>query len=397
MLLRASGARGEVVAFGHPAALEAIGAKLNSVPQPLVRGARAVLSSVGEFAETSQELSGAWLKLTPQARQLLDANEAVRSGEGLLGVVRKPNGKFTGQLTFVEPVAGTLGNAPALAATAALQLQMAAIERRLEDIHSDLGYLIDSAHLEIDAELATNVDILAEVFAEVTASGELTSTQWDRVVNIEASVRRLHHRSSGHLRQLEEALSAETAGLSEQLKRLKQAIQTNHSDLWLDVHVHAEKALAQWQTLYLLRQVDEHPERAAEFAGALKAEVTLRFQALVQLGDTIAESLGTGHEKSWTDRFRIISQARLRHLLAELDQILTSYHDGIEAVQLDAGPAAALDASTFDIGSWAELVPVARSHETKTLERIGRTGTKLARAATEGARGLVGRDNPTGV
>lgn len=404
MLVRPSGTHGEVVAFGHPAALEKLGATLDTIPAPLVRGARAVLSTVPDFASTADEVTGAWLKLTPQARRLLDEHEAVRTGEGLLGVVRDANGKFGGQLTFVEPAVGALANAPALAATAALQVQMVAIEARLEAIHADLGYLIDSAHLEIESELAANLDILDDVFSEVTTSGELTNTQWDRVVNIEASVRRLHHRSSGHLRRLEEALNAEAAGLGEQVKKLKQAIQTNHSDLWLDVHVHAEKALTQWQALYLLRQVDEHPARAAEFAGALKAEVTLRFQSITQLGDTIADSLMTGHTKSWTDRFRITSQARLRHLLAELDQILSSYAEGVDVIQLNAGTAAALDRASFEIGSWRDLAPVAGATDTRLLERLRRvrlkvmpsrqTGSKLARSTLTTAGGIIERLSP---
>jgi hypothetical protein len=400
VMVRASDSLGRVIAFGHPSALTKIGATIDQVPQPLVRGARVLLAAVSEFHATAAELDGAWLKLTPQARRLLDAHEAVQSGDGLIGVVRDARGKFAGQLTFVEPAAGTLVNAPALAATAALQMQLVAIERRLEAIHADLGYLITSAHLDVDAEVASNLDILDEVFKEVAVSRELTDTQWDRIVSIEASVRRLHHRSSGHLRQLEEALNAETSGLGEQVKRLKQAIQTNHSDLWLDLHLHAEKALTQWQSLYLLRQVDDQPERAAEFAGALKAEVTMRFAALLQLGDSIVRSLEASHRKSWTDRFRIISQTRLRHLLAELDQLLTSYHDGVKEIQLDTGSASALELSRFDVGEWRELGVVAKAKDTRVLEGIGRVATKVSggsitRATLTAAGRLIERVRPT--
>ena len=75
----------------------------------------------------------------------------------------------------------------------------------------------------------------------------------------------------------------------------------------------------------------------------------------------------------------------------ELDQILTSYHDGVASVQLDAGPAAALEAASFDIGSWAELAPVARATGTKTLERIGQTGQTIARTTRSRARVFFGR------
>lgn len=44
-------------------------------------------------------------------------------------------------------------------------------------------------------------------------------------------------------------------------------MQTNHADLWLDLHVHADRALTQWQVLHLLRRVDERPERAATCPG----------------------------------------------------------------------------------------------------------------------------------
>ena len=378
MLTCPCGTAGRVVAFGDPLALERIGATLTLVPAPLARGARTLLSAAPEFAASVDTIAGAQLELTWSARQFLDTHDLAGSGIGLIGVPRAANGRFGRRLTLVESAAGTLASAHALAATAALHIQMLAVEARLDAIDSDLRELVASPHLELDEGIVTDLEGLQAVFADVVAGGDLAESQWDQVTTIEPAVRRLHHRSSGHLRSLEESLPTEHRGGGEQVRAFKQAIQTNRSDLWLDLHIHAEKALTRVQTLALLHRVDERPERAAELAGALKADVTARFHSLVQLGSTIAGSLTRGDSAYWTDRIRLVGQARPRHLLAQLDTVLESYSAGVGVIQLDAGSAAALDRAAFDPGAWSELAPVAGAIDTRLLERLHRAGSRLA-------------------
>lgn len=117
----------------------------------------------------------------------------------------------------------------------------------------------------------------------------------------------------------------------------------------------------------------------------MRAAVAERFGGLIALGEAIAESLGLEHDTSWTDRFRIISQARLRNLLAELDEILHAYVDGVDSVRYDDSPLS-IGAGEFQLGAWAELTEVAASTESAALSGLTDLGDRIASGIGETAR-----------
>src|SRR5581483_12243593 len=121
-------------------------------------------------------------------------NESMRSGV-ITGVTRDPSsGRIAGHLTFVDPtsLASLATTLPAIAGAAAMQIQLARIERSLDDVKQDLGYLIRHEHLQIEPGLETRLEILRDVYSTVHRRGAVDDDQWDRVVNIEASIRDLH-------------------------------------------------------------------------------------------------------------------------------------------------------------------------------------------------------------
>lgn len=320
----------DVVVFGAPSAVERLGERIADVPGPIVRAARHAVVLAGEAAEQVAEMTGAYLKLTPDAQRLLAAHDQAATSGGMLGWVRSSDGKIAGQLTF-EP-GGVISAAPALAGAAALQLQMAAIEKRLDAIQSDLGYLIKQRHIDVEAEVATNLEILSSVYGEVMASGELSSTQWDRIANIEASVRRVFHQSSMHLGSIRQALDGASGTLGERVGSLRQLLNQDRAEQWLHVHVHADRAMTQWELLHLYRQLDEEPDRIDELAAGVKKRTVERFDVLRELAGTLAELLVADLDDRWYDAFRLISRKRLDDLLVELAQLLYSYRQGVTEV-----------------------------------------------------------------
>ena len=164
------------------------------------------------------------------------------------------------------------------------------------------------------------------------ASGELSATQWDRVVNIEASVRRIFRQSSMHLESVQQSLGGASGTLGERVKSLRQLVDQDRTEQWLHVHVHADRAMTQWELLHLYRQLDEHPDRVEELAAGVKERTIARFDVLRDLADTLASLLGAEHDERWYDAIRLISKKRLDDLLVELAQILYSYRQGVAEV-----------------------------------------------------------------
>lgn len=360
------GTGAQVVAFGTRAQLDRLGERISDLPGPLVRAARNAVSGAGHAVSAGAEMSGAYLKLTPQAQQLLASHDQASTTAGLLGFVRAGDGKIAGQLTF-EPAAGALSAAPALAGAAALQLQMAAIEQRLDAIQSDLGYLIKERTIEVEAQTAANLEILSAVYAEVMTTGELRASQWDRVVNIEASVRQVFHQASLHLASIQVAVDQTEGSLGERVRALHQLVNDDRTEQWLQLYIHADRAITEWELLYLYRQLDEHPDRVEELADALRVKVIQRFEVLRGLADALASQLEAEHGERWYDRFRLVSRSRLENLLLELGQILYSYQQGVAQI----GVANSLALSASDVACEGLDVLAILPVSTESSESVG--------------------------
>jgi len=350
----------QVVVFGPRAALERLGERVSELPGPMVRAATAAIASAASVADQGAQLSGAWMKLTPQAQRLLAAHEQAATTGGLLGFVRAGDGKIAGHLTF-EHAGSAFAGAPALAGAAALQLQMAAIEQRLDTIQKDIGYLVKSRHIEIEAETAANLEILASVYDEVRATGELTESQWDRVVNIEASVRQVFNRAAAHLGAVQSALEKTEGSLVDRVRSLQQLINEDRTEHWLELYVHADRAVTEWELLHFNRQLDDHPERAEELASALRQRLLQRFEVIRDLANTIARLLDAEHDERFLDRLRVISRARLDRLLVELAEILYSYRQGV--AEIEASNALALGLSDVQCEALAVLEQVPSNND----------------------------------
>lgn len=370
----------EVVAFGRSDELDLLGTTKADVDRPFIDAMRMAMAVAPQLQGAIDGLTGRVVRLTAEGARLLRDNESMRTTV-LTGVVRSSEtGKIAGHLTFINPqsLASMASTLPSIAGGAAMQLQLARIEKALDGLKQDLGYLIRNEHLKIETGTETNLEILQDVYATSRRRGLVEDDQWDRIANIEASVRSLHKESKKHLRSLEEALDSESQGLTSRVARLNRALDDERTLFWLRAHVHAELALARWDAIYLLRQADHHPEELEQLVELIGSQVSERNRVLAELSRRIAHYLGVGGSLStWADRLRIIRRAKLRSLLTELDELLRVFPRMTEP-DGHADPIPLGDGSA-ERKQWDRLVSGARSLPQAAVPVLKTIGNRLQR------------------
>lgn len=376
---------GSVVVFGSTATLERLGESAQTLPAPLVRCARAVFSAAADVAGASAdnpELSGAYLKLTDESRRLLDTHDVLTSGGQMLGMVTGDDGRIAKLLRFETPTAspGAGASLPALAGAAVLQQQMLVLEQRLDELQASVDYLTQAIHSEIGAEVSAAIDILDDVYDSVLAGGEVSDDHWQRIANVELSIKRHHARTTGQLGELDAALDGAGDSIGARVKALSTALRDQHADEWLALHVQAERALTQWEVVHLLRRLDHDPGRADEFIATAKDAIAERHQAMAALAERIATHLDDGgHTNRLLDKLRIVSRSRLRTLLLELDQLLQAYRSSAASVgiELPLPAAPAGDDGEPSAGAWERIVGEVNGRTGRVLELAEHAGASV--------------------
>lgn len=372
----------EVIAFGRSEELDLLGAEKSGVDRPFVSAIRTAMAAAPQLQGAVDGLTGRVVRLTAEGSRLLRDNESMRTTV-LTGVVRNPGtGKIAGHLTFVNPqsLAGLASTLPSIAGGAAMQLQLARIERALDGLKQDLGYLIRNEHLKIEASIETNLEILHDVYAVSRRRGIVEDDQWDRVANLEGSVRALHKETRKHLRSLDDALQDEGQRLATRVAKLNRALDDERTLYWLRAHVHAELALARWESLYLLRQAEQHPDELGELVGRLHGDVDQRHRALAALSQRIARYLSVGGTVSTlTDRLRLVRRARLKSLLSELDGLLRVFPPDLGSGEAGDREPIPLGDGTIERRQWDRLVSGAKSLPQAAAPVVKAIGAQMAR------------------
>ena len=160
-----------VVVVGAPDAMALLGHQEAAVPANVMQAVRTAAVAAPAFQGVAEHLAGGLVRLTSDAQALLGQHgPALAQDGGVLGVVRGANGQFAGVLTFED--AGRLASVgvqlPALVGAAALQLQLAAIERKLDEIHESIEALVRDGQIEVLAEAHASLAILRDVYLDAT-------------------------------------------------------------------------------------------------------------------------------------------------------------------------------------------------------------------------------------
>ena len=228
---------------------------------------------------------------------------------------------------------------PAIVSAVALQQQLAAIERKLEAIGAGIDYLTELEHIEVEAELLAAIDILDGVYAATARSGELSDDDWHRLANIEHAVKTLHGRTSGHLRELEDLFDDVEPSLGQRVKQLSSTVSDRHIGAWLHFHVLADRALAQWESLHLIRRIDQGSADIEAIVAQTRDGIVTRHRHMAALAEGLAAYLAdAGQVHRWLDRVRLLSRARLTSLLTEFDGVFQAYRSAVVDLGIELEP-----------------------------------------------------------
>ncbi len=388
------------VVLGEPETIRRLGLSEFTVPEPMMAAVRALATAAPGLAALAANMAGDVVRLTPQSLALLRQHGGLIGRDGaMLGVVQAADGKFAGVLAFqaIGPIAHLAPALPVLLSAMAVQAQLIAIDRKLDDLQIDVDTIIRDGHIEVLAEARAALNILEDVHGDVIASGRLTDANWDRVVQVELTVRKLHDQASAHLRDLDHILADADGGLNARLMALRRAARHNQAGFWFQAYVVAETAVAKWDFLHLVRLTDTGAPNLAREVDEVERRLGRRREFVVGLSRRLTVYLAeAGKVDGLLQRVRIIARARLERLIVELDGMLRVYREWVpeeevpEAVPAETPPALATD-QVDEL--WAQLAARTRRHSGTLARRAGdlaeRTGTTIARAAKDPAAGAL--------
>lgn len=303
-----------------------IGEPLQAVPTSVV----STISAVMPLSEgVMQGMGGQLFRLSSKSRQLLKTNSAVMKDGCLLGMVKNPkNAKIVGQLEF-QPV-GLAGNLvtclPAVASAAALQMQLARIEKQLDAIKADLDYIIRQSHIQIEAQLRAAHGILDDVAHEVDRKGRVDDDAWNRLTEIEYEIRTLHYMAGGNLSDVLVVLSDPAKGLAARKRALENVLRDKRAAWWLRARINAEAALLRWEQLYLMRRICEEPDEIELIAERVRQDVLRRVEELRQLDYALRVwQERTSPSNRILERILFLQRRRLAKLRTELEPMLDAF------------------------------------------------------------------------
>lgn len=365
---------GKAIAIGLPESLNAVGQTVETIPEVFLAALRRAAATAPEFQNAAQLLSGRVVKLTDASMKLLEKNQVVMKDGGMLGLVRGPDGRFSGVLSFTSlNDASHLFSSvtPGIAGAIGMQLALADIERKLNVLQADMNYLIEHQHLEVDAGIEATLTVLADVFAAVRRRGGVDDDEWDRAVSTELPIRELHALTTKHLRALREVLDDDERPLTLRVRRLNSALRAAHTGDWLQMHVHAELALSRWELLYVTRQADRHPDELADLVEQITVDLESRREELGHLAQEIADYLVRGDKLTgWLDRVRLVSRYRMAVLFQELDDVLNAFTD--ELIYVDFTQDESLPAGD---GKWRLIMRNLPNIPTEARRAITKVGS----------------------
>lgn len=243
------------------------------------------------------------------------------------------------------------------------------------------------------------MSILGDVDATSRRRQTVEDDQWDRIANIEHSVRSLHLETAKHLRALAEALDGAGLRLPARIARLNRALDDERTLVWLRAHVHAEIAQTRWDSLYLLRQVEQHPEELPGLVASIRQGIDDRHRCLAGLSQRIARYLSVGGTVTGlTDRIRLVRRSKLRSLLRELDDLLGVFPPELALVEGGDREPIPLGDGSADRKAWDRLVSGTKSLPQMTAPAIKSVGDRVKRVPVRRRKGLIvdGDDGPAG-
>lgn len=217
---------GQALVLGQSADLDVIGTTVSALPENIARGLTqgnaALQAAVGAGAA-----SGRLVMLTQESAAALKAMGPIKDSSGaVLGVVRDGSGKFSNVLRFTQAdkLATLASLGPALSGIA-LQMQLAAISRKLDGIQQSVDRIEQNQDDELASSVETNLALAMRDYAQLQQTGVISDTHWaliaSRSKSVEDNVRQIGKQMNRLVDQLV-AVAGKKGGIraGERLERL---------------------------------------------------------------------------------------------------------------------------------------------------------------------------------
>lgn len=310
--------------IGPAAALEEAGEARGTLPAHLVAPLVAALGALPDVAIDAGVTTGRLVKLTRESA----AELARHSGQQGLGVLRAPDGRFDHVLRLDPQGAAQAAAVTNLVSALAMQAQLAHISHQLDALAEEVGALRRGSQIAEEAAVAASLMVLNRVRARVGTRHTIDRDDWASLSDLENDVYAQYFRAQGHLREVERRIGGGRT-LAARLRALTSVLQRDDLEFWLRLHVHAERACAQWADLYLQYEAVAAPEGLHDALERLSGEAALRLEVLRRAHVLAEECLALARDDAsvWDRLFHPVARRRLAAMERELHAITRSYSE----------------------------------------------------------------------
>lgn len=374
-----------VLVTGEPSDVTAYVERLrrhDSFPvKPTVSNVADAVAGASALAALSAS-SGQYVQLSQRSIDLLRAHGAIpgQTPGTFYGFVRNASG-FAGNLEFTE-VSLAASQAAALqlaAATVALKVAIANVERAVERVEGKLDGLVTLANAKVLGEVITHHALLCELTDTIDRTGYLPVTDWQTVahlgVAVPAAIEQLRQTAMLRIGELDGSAEA-----GERARKLREIVESGQLRRTLELLPVAEDAYYRWQRVRLeqARRADpEHLQDMAERATAQLAQDMLADRDLIDLLDTkLVEYAGVRPLER-------LHPFVTKHLAADAEEL----HDCLVAFA-ETRRAQVHDWQPLARPSWGEAAQEARARAIDAGRQAAAAGSEARRAVESGARSV---------
>ena len=273
-------------------------------------------------------LDARWVRLTEESASKLAERGFTYDGDGLaMGLVRGDRGRIEHVVRFADgtnPVAAAL-----MVQSLATQMRLQHIERKLDELSEQVDVLLEGSRIEVESQLAANLDTLRRIERRVADRGRVDEADWASLAAIESPIKQVYHQTVQWLAPIRTFLDDGELNVKEQVQLLRANLGVRDVEFWLRMHVYSELAMKRWELLYLWHEADEAPERLAAEAAQCEKRAAERHQELAALYELLADYLDTEEELSLWQRLQVLNRVRLARLRLELGHVANAYGEAL--------------------------------------------------------------------
>jgi len=326
--------------------------------------------------------SGQYVQLSQRSIELLRAHGAIpgQTPGTFYGFVRNASG-FAGNLEFTE-VSLAASQAAALqlaAATVALKVAIANVQRAVELVEGKLDGLVTLANAKVLGEVITHHALLCELTDTVDRTGYLPVTDWQTVahlgVAVPAAIEQLRQTAMLRIGELDGSADA-----GERARKLREIVESGQLRRALDLLPVAEDSYYRWQRIRLEQARRADPEHVQDMAARATAQLAQDMRADRDLIDLLDTKLAQYAAVKPLERLHPFVTKHLAADAEELHELLVTFAETRRAQVHDWHPLVK--------PSWGEAAQEARDRAVDLGRQVVVAGTEARRAIESGTRNV---------